>query len=645
MTLTIQDVLRQNSLGYSEGFPAGVPTNYNWYQGWSNDWRAQRTPPADFTAVTGWGQVYQKVGEPAYTNPNARVEVANARTYVHLKSTGEWVLVQNQPTNPIAGGHFVASFAGNGAISMPVTSSNGTASFAAPPSGYNDHFWNTNRGTFRAGDVDAVHVQMDMRVTDPNLNLIADVGADWWRNSNAPYLQDHSNNPGVGSSNWVELTTEWRTLAFTSSNAIFQADPPPGITGSSGENPVPPVVVDPTPTTPTTPSPTPQQPTGDNLLVNGSFEATSVRDGGWSGPKSISGWTALSGSSIELWNNHNGVRATNGSNFGELDYLSARDGLYQTVTTQANRTYNLSFDARTRPGVSASTTTIEVLWNDRVVASVPPGSNWSTFNFTVTGTGGNDRLTFREAQNQSADGLGALYDNVRLVASGSSAPSPTPTQPATGTNLLVNGSFEATAVASNQWGSFDTIQGWRAISGGTIELWNNLNGVRATQGSNFGELDYLGARDGLYQNVSTDAGQRYALSFDARTRPGLAASTCTIEVLWNDTVVARVPPGSDWSRHSFTVTGTGGQDRLTFREAQGQGGDGLGALYDNVSLVAVSSSASTSLAAVTQMDRAMDLVTQYSATSFAASNVAPSSVYDDVNRQQNLSPTLTQPLS
>ena len=103
---------------------------------------------------------------------------------------------------------------------------------------------------------------------------------------------------------------------------------------------------------------------------------------------------------------------------------------------------------------------------------------------------------------------------------------------------------------------------------------------------NYGELDYVGAHDGFFQNVQTVAGQSYTLSFDARSRPGLTAATCTIEVLWNNTVVATVPPGSAWATHTFSVTGTGGQDRLTFREVQSQSADGLGALYDNIRLVA-----------------------------------------------------------
>jgi hypothetical protein len=53
-----------------------------------------------------------------------------------------------------------------------------------------------------------------------------------------------------------------------------------------------------------------------------------------------------------------------------------------------------------------------------------------------------------------------------------------------------------------------------------------------------------------------------------------------------DTVVATVPPGSSWNAYTFSVTGTGGQDRLTFREVAGRGADGLGALYNDVRLVA-----------------------------------------------------------
>ena len=74
-------------------------------------------------------------------------------------------------------------------------------------------------------------------VTDPNLNLIAQLGADWWRDANAPFYSDFRNNPGVGTNNWVELSTEWKTMGYYSSTtAQFQANPPP-LVGSAPTTP------------------------------------------------------------------------------------------------------------------------------------------------------------------------------------------------------------------------------------------------------------------------------------------------------------------------------------------------------------------------------------------------------------------------
>jgi hypothetical protein len=230
------DAITQNTPGYSEGYPVGVPKTYAWCSG-SYKPPGSSKPPSDFTAVTGWGQVYQKAGAPAYSNPNAAVEVANAKTYVHVQSTGQWVLVQDQATDPIAGGHFVSDFSGNAAIDMNVNAlSNGSAAFDTPPTGYNDHFWPSSRGTFAAGTVDAAYVQMDMRVNDPNLQLVANIGADWWRNDSAGYVDGFDNNPGAGMSNWVGLSTQWSTLRFYSwSTSQLRAAPPPPLAASSLE--------------------------------------------------------------------------------------------------------------------------------------------------------------------------------------------------------------------------------------------------------------------------------------------------------------------------------------------------------------------------------------------------------------------------
>src|SRR6266702_2441475 len=206
MDFSMSDLIRQNTPGNSEGFPAGVPPSYNWYQGWNDG--GPWSPPADISAVEGWGQVYQKVGAPPYANSNAAVEVANAKTYVRIKQSGEWSLVQDQSKVQLTGGHFGPDFVGN----------------------------------------------------------VAMVGADWWRHARAPYLDDHSNNPGIGGSNWIELSTQWKTIGFYSMSADqFRAGPAPPLRGSAKET-APPAATSP-------PSPMPTR-SGEKLMDSGSFEPT-----------------------------------------------------------------------------------------------------------------------------------------------------------------------------------------------------------------------------------------------------------------------------------------------------------------------------------------------------------------------------------
>jgi hypothetical protein len=232
----ISDAINQNTPGRSEGYALGVPKNYDWYRGLYKP-AGYSAPPPLFTAVTGWGQVYPKLGALKYSNPNGRIIIANARTYVHLSATDEWILVQNQTTDRIVGAHFAADFGKKAGIQMKVSSlSDGSVAIGIPPAGYNDHFWVTKRGTYAAGSVDGVYVQMDVKTNDPDLKLVANVGADWWRDATAAYVQGFENNPGAGMSNWVELSTKWSRLHFYSwSNSKFRAAPPPPLAESSLE--------------------------------------------------------------------------------------------------------------------------------------------------------------------------------------------------------------------------------------------------------------------------------------------------------------------------------------------------------------------------------------------------------------------------
>jgi hypothetical protein len=263
MTTTISEIIKQNTLGQSEGFPIGVPESWNWYKGWNGE--GQETPPSNMTAVEGWAQIYREKGS-TYENPNAMVTIDNAKTWVRLKATKQWVEVQNQDKQGIAGGHFVTDFKGNaGSPINVIKNADGSVSFKAPTSTYNDHFWFGARGTFSANTVDAVYTQYDMKVNDPNIKLVGSVGADWWLNASAPYMQDHSTNPGVGSGNWIDITTQYKTIGYFSlPTPEFVASHPSGIFSGSGPAPTP----APTPT----PTPTPTLPPAPDLPADGEFK-------------------------------------------------------------------------------------------------------------------------------------------------------------------------------------------------------------------------------------------------------------------------------------------------------------------------------------------------------------------------------------
>jgi hypothetical protein len=219
--------IAQNTPGYSEGFPAGVPKTYSWCNGMYKP-AGNGEPPSDFTAVTALGSIYPKYGEPEYANPDARIVIANAKTYVRTRTTKEWILVQDQSEDEIAGAHFATNAARNSAIEMQIEPRDGAIVVSSPPPARNGTFWIVKRGAYTAGAVDAVYVQVDMKTTDPKMKLIANVGADWWRTPDAAYTLGVTNSQGAGNSNWVELSTEWSTLLFYSgSTEQFVADPPP----------------------------------------------------------------------------------------------------------------------------------------------------------------------------------------------------------------------------------------------------------------------------------------------------------------------------------------------------------------------------------------------------------------------------------
>ena len=141
-----------------------------------------------------------------------------------------------------------------------------------------------------------------------------------------------------------------------------------------------------------------------NLIQNGSFE--SVADH----------WTNAGGGNIEAYHTGSvyGVTGVTGTNVLELDGEGGvADQIYQDVSTENGKVYDLSLDVAQRSGF-ANSSTVEVYWNGELVESIDPAStNLETYNVQVVGTGGSDRLEFREPASQD-DSTGGIIDNVSM---------------------------------------------------------------------------------------------------------------------------------------------------------------------------------------------------------------------------------------
>ena len=165
--------------------------------------------------------------------------------------------------------------------------------------------------------------------------------------------------------------------------------------------------------------------------------------------------------------------------------------------------------------------------------------------------------------------------------------------------LLVDGSFEQSKAAAGTWTHASAVGGWRSDT--EVETWGKgFGGIKATEGDKFAELDYdsSGKLSNIYQNVKTEAGAEYTFTFDYMKRPDSKAGSDTINVFWNGNLVGSVDPTkSEWSGASFKVLGTGGSDRIEFRESASQN-DSYGGLIDNASLKKSGASAAEKEAAV-----------------------------------------------
>ena len=166
-------------------------------------------------------------------------------------------------------------------------------------------------------------------------------------------------------------------------------------------------------------------------------------------------------------------------------------------------------------------------------------------------------------------------------------------------NLVVNGSFEDTTVASGSWGIYSSVNGWNidaGTKGNGLELRHNAVGT-AKDGANFAELD-ANNNMSIWQVLTTVIGQAYKLSFAYSPRPGVSTPADTNNInVWVEGVNPVEIPGSpfggsgagqsdnNWMIYTYDFVADSASTIIRF--AAGGASDSYGGSLDAVSVSAV----------------------------------------------------------
>ena len=152
-------------------------------------------------------------------------------------------------------------------------------------------------------------------------------------------------------------------------------------------------------------------------------------------------------------------------------------------------------------------------------------------------------------------------------------------------NLIVNGSFEDTPSFGGGWTIFNSLPGWTSTAG--IEVHKNGT-VGATQdGERKLELDVHNNTEISQSLDGLDEGRGYELTFYYKPRAENGTDTDDMVVKWNGVEVQAVTStdASGWTKFTIQLEAAAGSNVISFAGAGAS--NGIGALLDNVSLVAV----------------------------------------------------------
>lgn len=157
--------------------------------------------------------------------------------------------------------------------------------------------------------------------------------------------------------------------------------------------------------------------------------------------------------------------------------------------------------------------------------------------------------------------------------------------------LISDGGFEA--VIPNTYNPGAIGDGWTVLSG-TIGIFDTADGYGAAHGGvNYADLDQSDTLNSLSQMVTTSIGQNYTVSFWLGDDVGGDPVTVSFggTTLFNADTPAGLGLASDnyqWQPYSYNVTATSASSSLTFTSQFAFVAAGIGAVIDDVNVVASS---------------------------------------------------------
>lgn len=146
-----------------------------------------------------------------------------------------------------------------------------------------------------------------------------------------------------------------------------------------------------------------------------------------------------------------------------------------------------------------------------------------------------------------------------------------------GENLVTNGSFEDYTVSYNGCYQSKTIKGWTTNYASGIDIKKNNYYNSASNGNTWLELEGYG-NSSISQQIKTEAGKKYQVSFDYKGHARGSAYNNKIEVYWNGELIDTIAEkgsrygsyyskgSNNWKTYTYTLeAGDGDLTGLTFK--------------------------------------------------------------------------------